>query len=188
MKNLFLLFLLSSSFLYAQEDLSQREKILKEFMESRKAMMDKMLDAFGQDDFFEDDMDDSFFKSILGDRFKNFQSSKMVTVETMNNTDGTIDIFIRPIDQSVKLDIETKTSSIIVKAKQIEKVENENSGTHSFRSSNQSMTQTVPIPYGYTANPPKEVEGKILIRLVREDKKKVQYKTPLQKREGEGTI
>ena len=157
MKVLFLLFLLSNSFLYAQEDLTQQEKILKEFMESRKAMMDKMLDAFGQDDFFDDDMDDSFFKSILGDRFKNFQSSKMVTVESLKNTDGTIDVFIRPIDQSVKLDIETKTSSIIVKAKQIEKIENENSGTRTFRSSNQSMTQTVPIPYGYTAIAPKEV-------------------------------
>ncbi len=190
MKALFLILFLATNSLYAQDEMSQREKILQEFMESRKAMMDKMLDAFGEDDFFQDDMDDDFFKSIIGDRFQKFQSSKMVSVESLTNNDGSIDVFIRPIDKTVKLDIETKSDAIVVKAKQVEKIENESKSGLSFRSSNQSMTQTVPIPFGYIAKAPREVDGKILISLVKKGRGAVKDldKVPLPKREGEDTI
>ena len=99
-------------------------------------------------------------------------------------------MFIRPIDKSVKLDIETKVSSIVVKAKQVEKIENEATGSRSMRMSNQSMTQTVPIPRGYIAQSPREVDGKILITLVRKEDKKSPYqdKIPLPKRDGESTL
>ena len=107
---------------------SERERMMEEFMKGRKQMMDKMLDAFGKDDFFEDDMDDDFFKSILGNRFKDLRTGfgsrgSLVSVNQVKNKDGTIDVFIKPKDKTVQLDIQTKGQVIIIKGKQIEKIE-----------------------------------------------------------------
>jgi hypothetical protein len=190
MKALFLVILLSLSNVYAQNQANDREEIIEKFMKNRKAMMDKMLDAFSEDSFFEDDMDDDFFKSILGNRFDKFKNHKMVSVEEIRKKSGDIDVFIKPEDETIKLDIETKDSVIIVKAKKIEKIENNSASSFSSRLNNQSSMQSVSIPEGYEAKSPKTVGDKILIALVKKRTKiqKINSKTPLLKRKGEGTI
>ena len=177
-----------------QDQLSQRERMIQEFMKSRKKMMDKMLDAFGEDGFDSNDMDDKFFDSIIGDRFKNIQNQmkheKLVSVYEFENSDGSVDVFIKPKDKSVTLDIETKNNAIVIKAKQIEKVENDNKGNVSSSMSQSSFTQTIRIPNGFEASTPKSVKERVKITLkpkalkLKNDKDK----KPILKQPGEEVI
>jgi HSP20 family molecular chaperone IbpA len=171
---------------------SEREKMMEEFMKGRKQMMDKMLDAFGKDDFFADDMNDDFFKSILGDRFKKLRSgfeprANLVSINEIKNSDGTIDIFIKPKDKSVQLDIETKDQMIIIKGKQLEKIETTNNERSSTSMSQSSFSNSVQIPFGYRAGNPEAEGDKVKITL---SPKKLNPggKIPIQKRSGEDTL
>jgi hypothetical protein len=186
----FLIFSFSVNAQNSNQMRSDKEKMMEEFMKSRKQMMDTMLDAFGKDDFFEDDMDDDFFKSILGDRFKTLRTGfggNLVTVNQVRNSDGTIDVFIKPKDKSVQVDIETKGQMIIVKGKQSEKIENTNKSGTSSSMNQSSFSNSISIPFGYVAGSPVAVEDQIKITLTRK-KLSPNGKIPIGKKSGESTL
>lgn len=186
----FLFFLFLVSFPFNVSAQSDSEKMLQDFMESRRQMIKKMMDSFGNDDFFNDDMDDDFFNSMIGDRKALFGSrfgGSLVSIKQVKNDDGTIDVFIKPKDKSVQLDIQTKEQMIVVKGKQMEKIENENNGNISRSMSQSSFSNSVSIPFGYKASSPEAVDDQIKIVLSPE-KISPSGKVPIGKRAHEDTL
>lgn len=163
-------------------------------MKSRKQMMDKMFDAFGEDGFDSNGMDDKFFDSVIGDRFKKIRNEmkieKPISVYEFENNDGSVDVFIKPKDKSVSLDIETKKDAIVIKAKQMEKVENDDQGNISSSMSQSSFSQTIGIPDGFEASAPESIKGKIKITIkpIITKTKDLNQKKPILKQAGEETI
>jgi HSP20 family molecular chaperone IbpA len=184
-----------SAVAYAQSDdqfQSDREKMMAEFMKSRKRMMDTMLDAFGEDEFFKEGMEDDFFKSILGDRFKKLDSGfgnqkSLISINQVRNKDGSIEVFIKPKDESVQLDIETKDEAIVVKGKHMEKIENKNNGHVSTSMSQSSFSNSIRIPFGYKAGEPEAIKDQIKI-VLSPNRVNPAGKVPVGKRNGENTL
>lgn len=199
MKTLFLIFiLLISSSVFAQKS---HDELLQDFLKQRKAMMEQMMKAFNDDDFFKDDFDDDGMFEALKQNglqgFRNFHSQGgNVKIEEKAQQDGSIDVLITPQNENIKLDIQTKNNMITVKSETMEKVENQDQGGNSSSSMSRSSTsQMVRIPNGFTAQNPVQEGKTIKISLIPESGKKSIIKTnypkgvkPIGKAHGEDTI
>lgn len=173
------------------------DEIIQKFLEQRKKMMEDIMKAFDDDEFFKDDFfQDDLFESLrqhgLGG-FKGFQGGgENVKVEERMEKDGSISVVITPQNENTQLDIVTKDDRITIKSEV--KVEEESSeGQSKSKSiSMRSFTRTVAIPQGYKAKSPKKNGRSIVISLVpdegnilRPDK---DGRVPVKKRAGEETI
>ena len=203
MSRFLIMCLLMSSWVFSQnqnqkpspnKNLSERDKMIQEFMRDRRKMMDQMLQAFGEDDFFADDFgadrDDDFFKGILGSRFQSTSGLgvSLVNIKRIQKDNGEIEIYLKPKDKSITMEFETTTSAIIVKAKQGSKVENNNKlGIQSSMSQSQ-FTRSISIPLGFKASAAKALGDRVLIVLKPAKKKSPSGRVPIQKPKGETSI
>jgi HSP20 family molecular chaperone IbpA len=173
------------------------DEIVQQFLEQRKKMMEQIMKAFDDDDFFKQDfLDDKMFESIRKqgfEGFKNFKSTgNNIKVEERIEKDGSISVLITPQKKNMKLDIQTTQNQIIIKSEMMESVENENKQGVSKSYSRSSFTQTVAIPQGFEARDPKKEGESILISLV--PNKKGNFKpdnkgrVPVQRVPGEETL
>jgi len=119
------------------------EEIFEQMIKEREQMMGKISQMFADDDFF------SGF-----DNLRAFQSG--VSVNKVQEDDGSISVLIVPTDQNMKLDISTSASSIKITAKTVVEEKNDDDQSKSFFSSSSSSTQIVSIPEGYSASEPKK--------------------------------
>lgn len=150
---------------------NSHDEIIQKFLEQRKRMMEDIMKAFEDDEFFKDDFfQNDFFDSLkkhgLGG-FKGFQGGgNNVSVEERMESDGTISVIITPKDENTQLDIVTGEDRITIKSET--KVKEENvQGQSSFNSmSTRSFTKSIAIPQGYSAKSPEKVGKSIKISLV----------------------
>lgn len=174
------------------------DELIQEFLEQRKQMMEKVMKAFDDDSFFDDDFDDSgLFDQIRKQGFKGFNgfnsSGNNVKIVEKVEDDGSMSILITPKNESVKLDIETTDHFIKIKSEMMEKVENQQGKSFSSNISRSSFTQSIRIPNGFEAQNPTAQGKSIKIVLVPKDTSiiKSSYpkgKKPIGKRPGEKAI
>lgn len=191
MKKLIIVFLIfATSFpLFAQMDHNQ---IIERFLDQRKKMMEEIMKAFDDDSFFKDDFfdDDKIFDSF---KFQGFRGSgENVKIEEVMEKDGTISIFITPLNQNQKLDIKTTSDAITIKAETMvdQKEEGKKGVSQSYYKS--SFSRSIGIPDGYSAKSPVKVGEKIKISLIPNEKNPLRPnedgRIPVPKSEGEKTI
>ena len=183
-------FALHVNSLFAQSN--SQDDMMKEFIKSRQRMMNEMIKAFDEESFTSDYMSEDFLKDILGYKFnENFgESESMVGIKQVQKTDGSVDLFLKPRDQSVSMDIDTQESVIIIKAVQKSEVKNESKKQVTRKISRGEYSQSITIPFGFTASSPKVVDGRVKITLTPNKKNKPDLidRKPITKRKGEGVI
>jgi HSP20 family molecular chaperone IbpA len=189
-----LLVFLFSLNLFAQ---NSHDEIIQNFLEQRKKMMEEMMRAFGDDDFFSDDFnDDKLFESLKNHGIGGFGQFKSmgqnVTVEEKMQDDGSIDVIITPKSDNVNLNIETKNNSIIIKSEtKVAQEDDSESGSSKYFSSS-SFSRSVSIPDGYQVEDPKQKDKSIIITLRPTKDNQLQKsddgKTPIKRRKGEKVI
>lgn len=196
------LFLIISSFFVLQSFAQQADdadKIVQQFLEQRKKMMEEIMKAFDDDDFFKsenDAFDDKMFDQIRKHGFRGFQgfssNGNNVKVEERVEKDGSISVIITPKNEKIKLDIKTTKGQILIKSEMMSDVENKNEQGSSRSYSKSSYSQTIQIPNGFEAQSPKAKDKSIIITLIpkAEGKFKPDSKgrVPVQKGYGEDTI
>lgn len=157
-----ILIFLSSLNVYSQQD---HNEIIERFLSERKKMMEEIMKAFDDDAFFKDDSfnDETLFDSF---KFKGFRGrGENVKIEEVMEKDGTISIFITPLNKNQKLDINTGSDRITIKTETITSEKNEDkSGTKTSMFSS-SFSRTIPIPEGYKALSPVKDGERIKISL-----------------------
>lgn len=193
MKFLFVLILLFSATVFSQD----ADEVIQQFLEQRKQMMEQIMKAFDDDDFFKGDaFDDQMFDQIrkhgLGG-FHGFNSTgHNVKVEEKVEKDGTISVIITPQNKNLKVDIKTTEDQIVITSEMMEKVENQNKQGSMQSYSKSSSSQSVRIPNGYIAQTPKAKNQSVVITLVPKDKSKFKPdskgRIPIQKKQGDETI
>ena len=190
--------MLNSSLSLAQKS---QEELIQDFLNQRQQMMEEVMKAFDDDSFFEEDFDDkNLFDQIQKQGFRGFgglsKTGRNVKVEEKIDNDGTINILITPVNENVKLEIETTDRAIKIKSETMDKVQNKNQGSVSNSISRSSYTQSIAIPNGFSAKEPTQLGKTIKISLIPlKARSKVFYpkvkpnsKKPIGKRSGEGTI
>lgn len=183
-----ILLFLTSFPVFAQNSHSE---ILERFLSQRKKMMEEIMKAFNDDDFFKDD----FFKSEdLFDsfQFKGFQGAgDNIKIEEEMGPDGTINVFITPQKENQSLNIETRGGMIVIRGENIveEKIEGTNNSASVFRS---KFTKSVTIPDGYEALEPVKDGNRLKIALKPHKQNPLRPdsdgRIPVPKRQGEETI
>lgn len=170
MNRLILVFIMLFSFnTYAQD------AVIQQFLEQRKKMMEEIMNAFEDDEFFKDDFsDDGLFDSIRKHGFKGIRGFKSsgnnVKIEERIEKDGSISVVITPNNKNIKLDIKTQNNKIEIKSEVIENIENKNKSGSSSSYSKSSYTRTISIPNGFTAKDPYQESKSIIISLVPKNK------------------
>ena len=103
------------------------------FIEQRKKMIEGIMKAFDDDEFFKGDadaFDDKMFDQIRKQGFRGFQgfnsSGNNVKVEEKIEEDGSISVIITPKSKNIKLDIQTTNDQIVIKSERMSDVENKN--------------------------------------------------------------
>lgn len=182
MKSLFLI--LSFLFILPVCAEPSHNEIIEKFLNQRKKMMESLMKAFDDDDFFKEDFfsDKDLFDSF---KFKGFQGQgDNVKIEEVMEKDGTISLFITPLNKDTNLDINTDAQSITIKSST--KKEEGNSMSQS------SFSKMISIPEGYTATPPTKDGDRIKIGLVPSKKNPLKPnkdgRIPIPKMKGEKTI
>src|SRR5690554_3985354 len=139
-------------------------EIIQRFLEQRKRMMEDIMKAFDDDEFFKDDFfDNDIFESLRREGLSAFQGfqggGKNVSVEERMEKDGSISVVITPQSEDIQLDIETKEDRIVIKSEMRVEEESVQGQGRSKSISTRSFSQTVAIPQGYEAKKPAK-EGK----------------------------
>lgn len=176
---------------------NSHDEIIHKFLEQRKNMMEDIMKAFDDDEFFKDDFfDDEMMDALkqfgLGG-FKGFQGrGNNISVQERMEKDGSISVVITPKQKDAKLDIVTKENSIVIKSEVKVEEENVQGQSRSKTISTRSFSQSVAIPQGYKAQNPKKEGESIVISLV-PNKKNIlkpdnKGRMPIQKAPGEETI
>ncbi len=181
-----LMLVLSLTGLSAFSQGRSHNEILEDFLKQRKQMMEKMMKAFDDDSFFNNDD----FSSMNG--FKISGSNIEITERQLS--DGNIEIMITPKKDNINMDIQTQNNRITIKTEtRVEKSTDQ--GGNVFKSqSMSSSSRSIAIPEGYQAKSPVGSGKSIKITLVPNEKiKKIVLpsnggKIPLKKRRGEETI
>lgn len=173
------------------------DEIIQKFLEQRKRMMEDIMKAFDDDEFFQDDFfQDDLFESLrehgLGG-FRGFQGGgKNVKVEERMEKDGSISVVITPQNEDTKLDIVTKDDRITIKSEVRVEEKNEQGRSRSKSVSVRSFSRTVAIPQGYRAKAPKKEGKSIVISLVPKEgnilKPDKDGRVPIKRKEGEEVI
>ena len=194
-KYLLLSLLITSQSLWAQKS---HDEILQEFLKQRQKMMEEMMRAFDDDDFFKDNDfgGDKVFQQLKKHGIGGFGSFKTegqnVSVEEKIKKDGSIDIIITPKNENINLNIETKNNRITIKSEMRVDEESENAGNVSRSLRSSSFSRSVSIPIGYIAQDPKQVEKSIVITLIPEGKKNLLKKKngrePIKRKKDEKVI
>lgn len=189
MKLIFVLFL-SVMTLNSYSQNKTHSEMLEDFLQQRKKMMEEMMKAFEDDDFFKDD--------FLGDSFRNLKGfsgmGEKIKIEQNQKSDGKIEVVITPLQENIDMDIQTENNYITIKTKT--RIEEKKEDGDSFFSSHSmsSSSRSIRIPDGYKASVP-EAKGKsLLITLTPSaEMKKIVLpdsngRVPVQKRVGEKSI
>lgn len=186
-----------SSLVFAQQS---HDEILQKFLEQRKRMMEEIMKSFdGEDDFLKDDFfGDEFFEEFKKHGFSKLKGlehrGRLVSVEEKVHQDGSIDIFIKPSDKNIKLDIQTTDDQIVIKGETMVSQEDKSESNHTRSMFKSSFSRIVAIPTGYLALPAQPIKDGLKIKLVQKDKnyfKKTPNKNekkPVGKLPGERTI
>lgn len=175
------------------------DKVIQQFLEQRKKMMEGIMKAFDDDEFFKsgnEAFDDKMFDQIRKHGFHGFQgfnsSGNNVSVEEKVEKDGSISVIITPKNKKIKLDIQTNKDQIVIKSQRMSEVENKNKEGITRNYSQSSYSQTISIPNGFEAKDPKAQGKSIVINLFpkakglfKPDKK---GRVPVQKSYQEDTI
>ncbi|MEX1100242.1 MAG: hypothetical protein WEB87_07440, partial [Bacteriovoracaceae bacterium] len=121
----FLIFLVSAFIMNAMTSAAfaqnTHDEIIQRFLEQRKSMMEDIMKAFDDDEFFKDDFfQDDLFESLrqhgLGG-FKGFSGiGNNISVEERMEKDGSISVIITPKDKNTDLNIETTDDKITIKS------------------------------------------------------------------------
>lgn len=185
----------SSFSLMAQDS---HDQLIQKFIEQRREMMEQMMKAFDDDDFFNDEDfgGDKVFDQLKKHGIGGFGTFKTtgnnVAVEEKMNDDGSIDVIITPKTENINLDIQTKENSITIKSETRVEEKNEDQMGSSQVFSSSSFSSSVRIPDGYTAQNPKQVDKSIVITLVPDKENKLlkdkDGRVPLKKRKGDKVI
>lgn len=193
MKFILVLSMLFTTNLFAQD----ADEVIQKFLEQRKQMMEEIMKAFDDDDFFKGDaFDDKMFDQLrkhgLGG-FHGFNSiGHNVKVEEKVEKDGSISVIITPQNKNMKVDIKTTKDQIVITSEMIMDQKNKSDQGTSRQYSNSSSSQTIRIPFGYEAKTPTTKGQSIVISLVPKDKSNFKPNSkgriPVQKRTGEETI
>ena len=147
------------------------DEIIQNFLEQRKRMMEDIMKAFDDDEFFQDDFfQDDMFKALrqhgLGG-FKGFNGvGDNIRVEEKMQKDGTISVVITPQNEKTDLNIETTDDRITIKSQMKVEEENVQGKARSKSISMQSFSRSIAIPEGYVAKTPKKEGKSIVISLV----------------------
>lgn len=200
MKKIFFIILLLFSVTFMAQALAQNaDEVIEQFLQQRKKMMEQIMKAFDDDDFFKDEffddsdkMFDQLKKQGLGG-FHGFNSTgHNVKIEEKVQKDGTISVMITPQNKNLKVDIKTTDNQIVIRSEMLSEVENQNKQGTSKSYSKSSSTQTIQIPYGYHAKTPKKQGESIVISLVPKEKSHFKPdskgRIPIQKSPGDETI
>lgn len=176
---------------------NSHDEIIQKFLEQRKRMMEDIMKAFDDDEFFKDDFfKDDMFESLrqhgLG-AFKGFYGGgNNISVEEKMEKDGSITVTITPKNKDINLDIVTGEDRITIKSETKVEEESEQGQAKSKSISMRSFTRTVAIPEGYSAKTPKQDGDSIVISLVPKEgnilKPNKDGRVPVKKRAGEQTI
>ena len=181
---------------FSQTD-DEADRVVQQFLEQRKRMMEEIMKAFDDDDFFRDSgFNDKVFDQIRKHGFRGFEgfnsSGNNVSVQERMEKDGSISVIITPKNKNIKLDIQTTKDKIVIKSEMMEKIENKNSQGASMNYSKSSYSQTIAIPSGFTAKNPTQKDKSIVISLVPKDKgyfkPDSKGRVPVQKKDDEETI
>lgn len=184
-----LLIFMTSFHLFAQADHNQ---IIERFLNQRKKMMEEIMKAFDDDSFFKSDFfdDDKIFDSFKFQGFKG--SGENVKIEEVMEQDGTISIYITPLNKNQKLDIKTTRDAITIKAETMvdQKEEGKQGTSQSYFKS--SFSRSIGIPDGYTVKSPVKEGERIKISLIPSEKNPLKPnedgRIPVPKPEGGQTI
>lgn len=183
---------------YAQQP-DNADKVVQKFLEQRKKMMEEIMKAFDEDDFFKrgsDAFDDKMFDQIRKHGFRGFQgfnsNGNNVKVEEKVEKNGNISVIITPKNKNIKLDIQTTKDQIIIKSKTMSDIKNEKKQGTTRSYSQSSYSQTIRIPSGFEAQSPNAKDKSVIITLIPKAKSKFKPdskgRVPVQKGYGEETI
>ena len=146
MKNIVLFFtiiLISPSYSDSTQD--YMSKLRQERMKMKEQILKMFNNGMSMGDFFDSDSISSF---------DNLRSSSSVIVNEEVNSDGSIDIIIKPKSKDTNLEVDVSDKAIIIKSEsRVEEKTENGSGTFSSFSSS-SFSQSIPIPAGYFASKP----------------------------------
>ena len=194
---IFIFTLILSLNVFAQTN-DNADKVVQQFLEQRKKMMEEIMKAFEEDDFFKgrDLFDDKMFDQIRKHGFKGFEGfnagGNNVQVEEKVEKDGSISVIITPKNKNIKLDIKTTNNHIVIKSEMMADIENKNEQGTSRSYSRSSYSQTIAIPTGFDAKDPVKKGESIVISLVPKEKGNFKPdnkgRVPVQKGYGEETI
>lgn len=185
-----------NTFAQQQDDV---DKVVQQFLEQRKKMMEEIMKAFDEDDFFKEGdaaFDDKMFDQIRKQGFRGFQgfnsTGNNVKIKEKVEANGDISVLITPKSKNIKLDIQTSDNQIVIKSERMSDVENKNKQGVSRSYSKSSYSQTIRIPNGFTAKAPVKKDDSIVITLSPKAKSKFKPdskgRVPVQKGYGDETI
>jgi HSP20 family molecular chaperone IbpA len=130
------------------------DQILEDFLESRRQMMEKMMKAFDEDDFFKND-------------FQTFpKQDASIKIEQITEKDGKQYIVITPQSKDINFDLDVTDSEVKVKGTVKVEEKNTDNQSQSFSSYNSQFSQIFPIPLDKKALSPKQEGESIKIELV----------------------
>lgn len=192
-KIILMIFFVSLNSAWAQKS---HDELIQEFIQQRQKMMEDMMKAFDDDDFFKDDFgDDRIFQQLKKHGIGGFGGFKTrgenVSIEEKVKDDGSIDVVITPMNENVNLNIETKDNRITIKSETRIEEETDNNGSLSKSYSSSSFSRSVGIPAGYRAQDPKQVEKSIVITLIPKKENsllKNKGRQPIKRKKGEKVI
>lgn len=192
---LFILFIFYGESVYAQKT---HDEIIQDFIKQRQKMMEDMMKAFDDDDFFKDDDfgGDQIFQQLKKHGIGGFGGFKTqgqnVSIEEKVKEDGTIDVIITPKSDDINLDIQTENNRITIKSEMRVEEENDSNGNISKSFQSSSFSRSVSIPTGYIAQNPKQVKNSIVISLVPKESNKLikdkNKREPIKRKKGEKVI
>lgn len=157
MKHLCVLLVLISTSLLAQTQ-SDQDKILQDFMESRKKMIERLSKSFDED-FFGDD----FKAGSLFDQFDNMLQSDISASDgqgfkmSEKDENGKVILTITP-DDNASVDVKNNGNSIQISSTVTTKTNNSQSSS--------SFSRMISTPPGYKIEGPKNVGKDIIIIMI----------------------
>ena len=106
--------LITSFNTYSQDD--ETDKIVQQFLNQRKVMIEEIMDAFDDDVFLKNRFtDDTLFDALRKKGFSALPNSRHsndnVKVEEKAQKDGSILVIITPKNKKIKLDIKTDNNN-----------------------------------------------------------------------------
>lgn len=193
MNKVFFLFIICLQVSIAQ-NANDQDKMMREFIESRKKLIEKLHKSF-QDDFFSSD---NGAGSLFGDFDKLLDSDISSSAGqgfklSEKEYDGIIEVTITP-DENAKVEVENNGNSISINSTVTKRTTNSQSSS--------SYSRSVSAPFGYKVEGPENKGKDIVIKMIptnkgiidneepsgQGEKLELIEKEPIKKRKGEDTL